>query len=68
METFYTVIVGYCFLAVLWFSFVVKAHSVKNYMWSGSWVIFFPFTFAIFVVAAIYCMIKGFVEWLKRDF
>lgn len=68
METFYTVIVGYCFLAVLWFLFVVKARSVKNYMWVGCWTIFFPFTFALFVVAVIYCMFEEFVKWLKMDF
>lgn len=69
MEINYFVIAVYCFLAVLWFLFVMKAKSAKNYMLFISWTIFFPFTFVLFTYGAMYVVfIEEFIEWLKKDF
>ena len=69
METSYIIIATYCFIAALWFLFVIKAKSTKNYMLLVSWVAFLPFTFVLFVCGVIHCVfIEDFIEWLKRDF
>ena len=69
MEHIYIVITGYCFLAALWFLFVMKAKSAKNYMLLVSWAIFFPFTFVVFASGVLYYIfIAEFIEWLKKDF
>ena len=69
MEISYVVVAGYCFLAALWFLFIMKAKSTKNYMLLVSWAIFFPFTFVVFVWGVLYYVfIEGFIEWLKKDF
>lgn len=68
MEISYFVIAVYCFLAVLWFLFVMKAKSTKNYMLLVSWTAFLPFTF-VFVCGILYCIfITEFIEWIKKDF
>lgn len=69
MEHIYIVVTGYCFLAALWFLFVMKAKRTKNYMILISWVLFLPFTFVLFTCGVLYYVfIEGFIEWLKRDF
>lgn len=69
MEISYIVIVGYCFIASLWFLFAMKSKSAKNYVLLVSWTLFMPFTFILFVSGVTYyVLIEDFIEWLKKDF
>lgn len=69
IELNYTLIAVYCFIAALWFLFVMKSEVTKNYMLLVSWTAFLPFTFVLFVCGVFHCVfIEDFIKWCKKEF